>query len=672
MLAMSVDNLKRRLESLDTSIRRQDEERKQAQSNLRRMERKQLRWRKAVLDTCFALFVWNVPSGVLAMAYADHEQKKTGWGMQLSMQMLEERYIQAPIDVVAAVEGKTGGIPKTALNQAARFQRDYTLHQWVQVHNDTKGVAPTTALVKRHVSQIEPLHSKSTPAGMSLSPSRMVSTSWVQRFRKRWSLSRGSFLAGERLPTDQIRSKAPTSINTPPSPWVTTLLSSRVRGRLRKGGPPSGPPNGSAYSFRIPGVGRNTTPLFLPKMARKRNMFHRGAAQVLAVYQWWNYLVSLCPSDKTVLRLNLDETAVRLYQSPAKGLMFRPLHGEKRRKRRISQASRKQQRACITHVAIVCDNPEIQARLPHVIIGNHSVLPLYVLREIEPQLRRNVFLVRRKSAWVDASYMVTIIELLGKILKPFLPKFQPILLFDALSAHLAPKVFRAAAKENIWLIVVPGKLTWLIQPADTHVFYKYKMFLRRRYMEAAAKSEDGAVHLRSVLQSINDAVLLIFQAQEWSRAFDENGFGEQQRKVRTSILDAAGLDGPVSILPAIPTLLQFQNIWPAGAEIPLDAVFAPFLRPPHGEAPRSIRVNPDTPNSQPESWLQRLRPRRSTSDVGAQAQAAAPSSLPSAVQGAGLPPCPAPAVPAPPPAHQRRLPLRAARPIARSRPSARS
>jgi len=36
------------------------------------------------------------------------------------------------------------------------------------------------------------------------------------------------------------------------------------------------------------------------------------------VYQWWNYLESLCPTGKTILRLNLDETAVKTYMAPVK------------------------------------------------------------------------------------------------------------------------------------------------------------------------------------------------------------------------------------------------------------------------------------------------------------------------------------------------------------------
>ena len=399
-------------------------------------------------------------------------------------------------------------------------------------------------------------------------------------------------------------------------------------------------------------------------------------AQVTAVYTWWNLLESLCPRTKSVLRINLDETAVKVWMAPGKGLIARSSLSVVRGARCVSPATRKQQRACLTHVAFVCDSPSIQVHLPHVIIGNDAVLPLYIQREIEPQLFSNVYLVRRKSAWVDAGYMAVIIALLGEILKPFLGTVQPILLMDALPAHIAPKVFRAAARCGIWVVVVPAKLTWLVQPADTHAFYKYKMYLKKRYLEARARSAEGELQLREVLMAMNDGVRYVFQAHEWSKAFDENGFGHQQRLLRTSVAQEAGLTWPVVIPSNVPNLRQLRSIWPSGVDVPLDDVFAPFLTSPddvapidavqraaHHAAPRGAQPLPE-----PESWVERLRPRRSASfvfppvyevdedsparDPGAASSAACP------MQGAALPPAPARAD---------RAPRRVARPIAASR-----
>ena len=402
-------------------------------------------------------------------------------------------------------------------------------------------------------------------------------------------------------------------------------------------------------------------------------------AQVTAGYTWWNLLESLCPPTKTVLRINLDETAVKIWMPPGKGLIARSSLDVVRGPRCISPATRKQQRACLTHVAFVCDNPSIQVHLPHVIIGNEAVLPLYIQRELEPQLFSNVYLVRRKSAWVDAGYMVVIIKLLGELLKPFLGTAQPILLMDALPAHIAPKVFRAATRCGIWVVIVPAKLTWLIQPADTHAFYKYKMFLKKRYVEARARSAEGELELREVLKAINDGVRYVFQAHDWSKAFDENGFGHQQRLLRTSVAVNAGLTMPVVIRPNIPSLAQMRSIWPSNSDVPLDDVFAPFLtsaddiansdavqRAARREAPHAAQ-----PLSQDEPWAERLRPRRSGSFVFPPAYEVAGDSSARNTGAAGPTAWPMrEAAPPPAPARAARAPRQVARPIAASRRSA--
>ena len=365
--------------------------------------------------------------------------------------------------------------------------------------------------------------------------------------------------------------------------------------------------------------------------------------------------------------------------SPGKGLVTRRISGRSRGDRRVAPATRKQQRGCLSHVAFVCDQPEIQPHLPHVIIGNQAVLPLYTQRELEPQLLSNVFLVRRKSAWVDAPYMAVIIKLLGAMLRPFLNRFQPILLMDALPAHLAPGVFRAAARAGIWVVVVPAKLTWLIQPADTHAFFKYKMYLRRRYVEAMARSSDGELQLREVLKAMNEGVRYVFQAHDWSKAFAENGFGHKQQLLRQSVVRSAGLRLPLSIPSVIPTLMQLRSIWPGGRDVPLSDVFAPVLASmenntaSHAAARNTHRAarHVAAPDPNEDSWVERLRPRRFGSfvfspvyevdrdstarDIGASSSAAWPTIA--AVQ---------PAVTAPPPPRLRHV----ARPIAASRRSA--
>ena len=72
-------------------------------------------------------------------------------------------------------------------------------------------------------------------------------------------------------------------------------------------------------------------------------------------------------------------------------------------------------------------------------------------------------------------------------------------------------MLRAAGQAGLWVVIVPAKLTWLLQPADTHCFAKYKAFLRKKYLEMSSDSVDGAVELQQILLAMNEAVRKVFQ-----------------------------------------------------------------------------------------------------------------------------------------------------------------
>ena len=216
----------------------------------------------------------------------------------------------------------------------------------------------------------------------------------------------------------------------------------------------------------------------------------------------------------------------------------------------------------------MCDDTTIQVLLPHILIGSTHVLSVAVKNAVEPFLHRNVFLLRRKSAWVNVDRMVAIMKLLGHILRPHMARLQPVLLMDALAAHIAGRVLRAAGAAGLSVVVIPPKITWLLQPADTHCFLKYKAYLRQRYQELACDAVDGRVSLTDVLLAMNSGCRKVFQAHAWSKSFDDNGFTPGQRLVRRSILNHLEWEEVPPAPPILPTLRQFAAICHNGRIFP--------------------------------------------------------------------------------------------------------
>ena len=106
--------------------------------------------------------------------------------------------------------------------------------------------------------------------------------------------------------------------------------------------------------------------------------------------------------QRKVLRINVDETAVRFYVSQRAGLVAKRRRGGPSL---AQDASRRQQRSCLARVAAVCDDPAAQPYLPQVFVGNEKVFQLAAVKLVQPALRKHAILVRRKSGWGSEDFL---------------------------------------------------------------------------------------------------------------------------------------------------------------------------------------------------------------------------------------------------------------------------
>ena len=146
------------------------------------------------------------------------------------------------------------------------------------------------------------------------------------------------------------------------------------------------------------------------------------------------------------------------------------------RDRQCTYQAKETQRAHFTHVAIVCDNTELQPLLPQVLIFNQKQLPLKRAAALRLLMPANVFIITQKSAWTNQQVHLRVLKLLGQVLEHF-PQYQPILLQDGAPAHTSPEVTAGAYAAGLWPIMVPASTTWLLQPLDTHGFRTSIMWL---------------------------------------------------------------------------------------------------------------------------------------------------------------------------------------------------
>ena len=268
----------------------------------------------------------------------------------------------------------------------------------------------------------------------------------------------------------------------------------------------------------------------------------------------------------------MDETSICLFQGQGKGAII----VDKKRPRPMQNVSRAKRRRCLTHVAFVCDRPDLQPLLPQVIIGNESTFLVGALPALEGDCPPCVVLVRQKSAWNNGPTCARIIRRLGVALRPYAEELQPILLLDAVKLHTTKEVLAACNAAKIWPILVPAKMTWLLQPLDTDGFLPFKSHLRRAYQEARARSADGDLSLGEFLACVYDAVRCVLQGRCWAPAFERDGFGRAQAGVSAYVQRHLQIVGPLHIPATRPTLDQLSLCFPKRTKVPTTALWRPF------------------------------------------------------------------------------------------------
>ena len=99
-----------------------------------------------------------------------------------------------------------GHLTKRAREQK-RTPKSLTMNAWMEQANLTKGAAPCSAVFADAVclSAAEPAHVALNPSAPRKHQSKLQ---WLRRWRRRWGVSIGKVLAGEKIPVAEAREKA--------------------------------------------------------------------------------------------------------------------------------------------------------------------------------------------------------------------------------------------------------------------------------------------------------------------------------------------------------------------------------------------------------------------------------------------------------------------------------
>ena len=278
----------------------------------------------------------------------------------------------------------------------------------------------------------------------------------------------------------------------------------------------------------------------------------------------------------------------------------------------LQNVSLSKRRCGFTHVAMICDDTSLQPRLPLLLIGNEVIFPVAKLESMRPSLRPNVRLWRRKTGWVSTETMRDILRELSAALGELTATRTVVLLMDTAPVHTCARFINLAARHKIAVQFIPAKLTWLLQPLDTHAFARFKLHALHQYRAHVLRSAHGECELTAVLESVISAIRHVLQGVVWAKAFDGNGYGTHgQAHLRTTILKEMEWESLPELPASLPEYANLTAVFPRRRNIPLAAMLRPY-REQEAEPP-AVAVRAELPAADvearplPHPWFGRLR-----------------------------------------------------------------
>ena len=292
-----------------------------------------------------------------------------------------------------------------------------------------------------------------------------------------------------------------------------------------------------------------------------------------ASWQWWNYLVDSVPANRTPLRINMDETYVPLETDTHQGNVFLKKMNHKFGKGNFARRKvfRSKRRQGFTHVAFICDDPEIQKKLPQILIGRPCVFPKKLLPAFNNAVRPNLMILQATKGFNTAAQMVYIIKILAKFLKDYLKTHQIILKVDAAQSHCTYEVWHAFRAWRIWAILVPASTTWLLQVLDAYGFANYKNGLRALLVFARSKSPTGTVDITNFVHIVDEVIDYFLNNTLWADKFDALGYGLKetaQTKVRKFVCDNLEIAEPPLVPRGEPDIAEWWQLFPRNRHPP--------------------------------------------------------------------------------------------------------
>ena len=317
----------------------------------------------------------------------------------------------------------------------------------------------------------------------------------------------------------------------------------------------------------------------------------------------WNwcssYATLAAANDRGRILINMDESFVPYFLTDKAGNIVKL--SKRQQETMVPHAqniTRAQQRLGLTLVALMAQDAQIQKLLPQIMIIGAKNCSRRSFQHLVASLPPRHFLVRQKSKWINKAVLCYLMRSLAWHLREYMPLNEIVLLLDCCPVHYTPEVLLAARDAGIHLVLVPARLTWLLQPLDVYGFAVFKRHLRAKMLRLRIERPASPPTTEEWVTAISQTITELLTNRDWRHAFDGTGYGDTLANLSSYIRIHLGPTCPDELSGSFPTDDELALCFPrrtrnthaelfrppTPAPIPLPAPPPAALPPPVGAA----------------------------------------------------------------------------------------
>ena len=280
--------------------------------------------------------------------------------------------------------------------------------------------------------------------------------------------------------------------------------------------------------------------------------------EVWIFLKWLRYVVEVVVWDRPHVILNVDETSLSSVKHSGKGMISGRRHAKRDGRRRPRDAPDRHNTRT-TYLAVVSDCAALQPLLPQVILAKYTqnAAPPAAVQATYAGCGYPFEFWHRSKGAVTPTIFKAWATRVRSVINTFNDSAWIVLLIDCATYHLSTDTIGHLRRLGYVIVMIPAKLTWLIQLLDVYVFGLLKRDIRLGEARHRTRSVDGRLEFADRIRLVTNSIRRHVINTDWSESFNKLGAGSDNRPQCSSLQEYL----PVGdVPPALPSLAEFAEL----------------------------------------------------------------------------------------------------------------